>query len=132
MNEFGGMLTERVVTESTPARKSSHALACGTRAFIISHLARAALTDALSRRATFTISVGERLSTAPAGIDALISPIATSVEKYFIGQKAKKIPPDVCLRRFYAQRGDADTWLGLSRMFQNRVDNRSRSSGPRY
>src|SRR6266567_2140901 len=132
MNEFGGMLTERAVTESTPARKSSHAAACGTRAFIISHLARAALIDALSRRATFTISVGESLSAAAAGIGTLISPIAASVEKYFIGRKAKKIPADVCLRRFCAQRGAADTWRGLSRMFQNRVGNRARSSSPRY
>src|SRR6266487_4652462 len=130
MNEFGGMLMERVVTESTPARKSSHALACGTRAFIISHLARAALIDALSRRATFTISVGESLSAAAVRIGAFISPIAASVEKYFIGRKTKKIPVDVCLRSFCAERGYADTWLGLSRMFQNRVGNRARSSRP--
>src|SRR6266496_4411429 len=123
MNEFGGMLTERVVTESTPARKSSHALACGTRAFTISHFARAALIDALSRRATFRISLGESLSAAAPGIGAPISPIAASVEKYFIGRRPKKIPADVCLRSFCAHCDDADTWLGLSRMFQNRVGN---------
>src|SRR5512132_3607759 len=109
MNEFGGMLTERVVTESTPARKSSHALACGTRAFIASHLARAALMEALSRSATFTISVGESLSATAAGIGALISPIAASVEKYLIGRKARKIPVDVYLRSFCAKSGDEDT-----------------------
>jgi hypothetical protein len=44
MNEFGGTLTDRSARQSTPARKSSHALACGTRAFIISHFAAAALS----------------------------------------------------------------------------------------
>src|SRR6266545_2716965 len=131
MNAFAGILTKRAVAESTPARKSSHAPACGTRAFIISHLARAALIDALSRRATFMISLGESLSAAATGIGALINPIAASVEKYFIGRKAKKIPAEACPLRFCAQRGDADTWLGLCRMFQNRVDNRARSSDPR-
>src|SRR6266487_2121489 len=132
MNEFGGMLTERVVTESTPARKSSHALDCGTRAFIASHFARAALIDALSRSALFTISRSDKMSAAAAGISTLISPITASVKKYFIDRKTKKIQADVCPPRFCAQRGDPDTWLGLSRMFQNKVGNRGRSSGSRY
>src|SRR5512133_2730592 len=84
MNEFAGILTERVVTESKPARKSSHAAACGTRAFIISHLARAALIEALSRSALFTTSRCDKRS-APLAQKGNASVIADMSEtKVFI------------------------------------------------
>src|SRR5471032_3032159 len=128
MKEFGGMLTERVVIESTPARKSSQAPACGTRAFIASHFARAALIDALSRKTALTTPPCERVSPARR-IGALSALMSTRMRIRFMGRKEKKIPADVCLRRFSPQRGDAGTWLGLSRMFRNRADNRARSFG---
>src|SRR5499433_1798568 len=66
MNAFAGTLTKRPATESKPTRKSSHALACGTRALIISHFARVALIAGFSRSTTPTTPSCERVSWAAA------------------------------------------------------------------
>src|SRR6266545_7739012 len=58
------MLTDLSAVQSTPARKSSHALACGTRAFIISHFARAALRVWFSRSTARTTSRSVKVSAA--------------------------------------------------------------------
>src|SRR6516162_6707863 len=66
MNAFAGTLTKRPATESKPTRKSSHALACGTRALIISHFARVALIARFSRSTAPTTASCERVSWATA------------------------------------------------------------------
>src|SRR6516162_2059566 len=66
MNAFGGTLTKRPATESKLTRKSSHALACGTRALNISHFARVALIAGFSCSTTPTTASCERVSSAAA------------------------------------------------------------------
>src|SRR5262245_3584669 len=59
MNAFGGMLTERWTRKSPLARTSSQARACGTRAFIASHVALVALRAAFRFNAIAMISRSE-------------------------------------------------------------------------
>src|SRR4051812_46469662 len=90
------MLTNRPATESALKRKSSQALAWGTRDFIISHLARAALIDGLSRATAARTSRSDKASAAAADEIPANAQVAQNKQARFIASFACRRMADVC------------------------------------